>query len=98
MFQFSLCKKLQRPMSSLRYHSKVDPPVPSMGPLIRDPYMINHFPLRVQVLNCKVSTQNHNDESQYGNPKYPIVRYFGPLGFKAWAQRSDPFEEGKGPH
>ena len=30
--------------------------------------------LRVQVLNSNVSTKNHNYDSQYGNPKYPIVR------------------------
>ena len=35
--------------------------------------------LRVQVPNYKVSTKNHNYDSEYGNPKYPIVRYFGPL-------------------
>ena len=36
--------------------------------------------LRVQVLNQKVSTQHHNYDSYYRNPKYPMVRYFGPLG------------------
>ena len=39
-----------------------------------------YITLRVQVLNHKVSTPNHNDDSEYGNPKYPMVRYFGPLG------------------
>ena len=33
-------------------------------------------PLRVQVPNYKVSTQNHNYDSKYSNPKYPIIRYF----------------------
>ena len=32
--------------------------------------------LRVQVPNYKVSTQSHNYDSEYGSPKYPIVRYF----------------------
>ena len=36
--------------------------------------------LRVQVPNYKASTQNRNYYSSYGNPIYPIVRYFGPLG------------------
>ena len=36
--------------------------------------------LRVQVPNHKVSTQSLNYDSLYGNPKYPMVRYFGPLG------------------
>ena len=30
--------------------------------------------------NNKVSTQKHNYGSQHGNPRYPIVRYIGPLG------------------
>ena len=37
------------------------------------------FSLRVQVPNQKVSTQNYDDGSSYGNPKYPRARYFGPL-------------------
>ena len=38
--------------------------------------------LRVQVRNNKVSTPNHNYDSYYENPKYPMVRYFGPLGLQ----------------
>ena len=38
------------------------------------------YTLRVQGPNYKVSTQNHNYDSKYRNPKYPIVSYFGPLG------------------
>ena len=43
------------------------------------PYI--ELPLRFQVDNYKVSTQNHNYDSQYRNPQYPIARYFGPIGF-----------------
>ena len=35
---------------------------------------------RVQLPNYKVSTPNYDYDSCYGNPKYPGVRYFGPLG------------------
>ena len=35
--------------------------------------------LQVQVPNCEVSTQTHGNDSQYGNPNDPIVRYFRPL-------------------
>ena len=38
----------------------------------------HNYTLRVQVPNHKVSTQNHNYDHQHGNPKNPIVRYFGP--------------------
>ena len=37
--------------------------------------------LGVQVLDHKVSTQNQNYDSECKNPTYPIVGYFGPLGF-----------------
>ena len=40
--------------------------------------------LRVQVANYKVSSQNHNHDSEYRIPRYPIVSYFGPLGL-LWA-------------
>ena len=36
--------------------------------------------LRVQVPNYMVSTQNHDYTSEYGNPKYPMVGYFGSSG------------------
>ena len=36
--------------------------------------------LRVRVPNYEVSTKNDNYDSYLANPKYPIVRYFGPLG------------------
>ena len=38
------------------------------------------FSLRVQVPNYKVSTQNHNYDSKYGNPTYSIFGSFGPFG------------------
>ena len=42
--------------------------------------------LRVQVPNHKASTQNHNYDSQYGNPKYPIARYFAPSAHRIEAR------------
>ena len=57
------------------------PNTPNEAARIEDSGSLRSPNLRVQVPNHKVSTQNHNCDSLYGNPKYPMVRYFGPLGF-----------------
>ena len=33
--------------------------------------------LKVQVLNCRVSTQNRNCGSEHAKPQYSVVRYSG---------------------
>ena len=55
---------------------------PGTGPILANPEAPKYptYTQRVQVPNYKVSAQTQNYRSQYGYLKYPIVRYFGPLG------------------
>ena len=50
------------------------------GPWPADHKTQTTLALRVQVPNYKISTPNHNHDSQHGNPTHPTVRYFGPFG------------------
>ena len=46
------------------------------------PFLQDNNTLRVQVPKHKVSTPNHNSDSQYRNLKHPVYGYFGILGIQ----------------